>query len=174
MPLPPRGNPQRPLAQTANAAKVLGVIFAIFCTLLMLLILLTASPGVVPVMAILVFYGVPGAGFLVLASFIKKRQKWAVITAIVLASLTAALVLFGVGSMLVGLYLGGGASVAIGPTVFMLCLMAISILLVIYASLTLRRWNELVEFQPGFTPIMAAPVAPLPAQPAAQEGEQAV
>lgn len=104
MPVPPRGDPRRPLHLAASSCRVLGVLALILGTCAGVPILIRGTrggPAILPALLSLAFFFVGGAGYLVLAHFIKRRRLWAIIAALVLTSIACLLFLMMAAGMLV-------------------------------------------------------------------------
>lgn len=90
MPLPPQGDPNRPLQLAVRSSRALGVMFVALGGLSIVPMMLMSggiSPGVrVVVASAAVLYLLPGVFYLVVASFLERRAAWAVTTGIVVAS----------------------------------------------------------------------------------------
>jgi hypothetical protein len=102
MALPPKGDPRRPLHLAIRSCRAVGGLLAIFGIFGILpLFISSGRRGMSPVggrtaaFIASTFYASPAVAFYVLAVFLKKRQLWAVIVALVLASLTFVALFFG-------------------------------------------------------------------------------
>jgi hypothetical protein len=99
MPLPPKGDPRRPLHLAVRSARVLGVAMVVLglCgTLPMLLGIggVGAATTLFMVGSSLFYFG-PGIGYLVLASYLSDYRRWAVTALLVIVSLQTLLALAG-------------------------------------------------------------------------------
>jgi hypothetical protein len=96
MPLPPKGDPRRPMYSAVRAMRVLGILLCLFGGLGLISVLRTMFGGRAPIprapMMILstligsLFYVGPGILLLVFAQNITRRKAWALIASIVLVS----------------------------------------------------------------------------------------
>jgi hypothetical protein len=93
MALPPRGDPRRPLHQAIRTTRFLGIGWVLVgaCAVIPLLAGMGLDPGIpAPARVVLfrwLYYLVPGTLFLVFSMFMRRRRFWAVLGALVLASL---------------------------------------------------------------------------------------
>jgi len=92
MALPPRGDPRRPLHLAIRSTRLLGVIFLLAATCASLPMLLgggiwRGGRMLVFSIVVLVIYVVPGAAYFLLSIFLGRRQFWAVVASLVLASI---------------------------------------------------------------------------------------
>ena len=94
MAIPPRGDPRRPLHLAIRSCRAVGGLFILFGIGPLLLVFANPRRNGVPAAANVIGAIIASTSqfaiataFYVLALFLKKRQLWAVITALVLASL---------------------------------------------------------------------------------------
>ena len=182
MALPPKGDPQRPLALAVRSTRILGILFCALgmCgTLPMLYLGLARGPGgtgggglarmaFVGVGTILVYFG-PGALYLVCAVFIARRRTWAVITAMVLAAIQLLFICFGMAMFLI-MMLSGGAGAPLIAMLFPLALMLLVMAALGQLEYHLSKCFEAIrlaplEMQRGFDPLPPAPVIPVVSTP---------
>ena len=165
MPLPPMGDPQRPLHLAVRSARVLGVIFTLVGVLVCFLIVSLMNRGgmgTLMIAAVVVLtYLLPGVAYLFVAVYLKRRAKWAVTTGLVVSSLHGLLALFAVLTGLAGLVSSGDAD---RPSSFVslalsLAWVAAIAQLIYHLSLSYEaiRVGEMGER--GFEPVVQ-PVAP--------------
>ena len=96
MPIPPRGDPRRPLQLAIRSMRLLGGILLLFSTCATAPFFLRGGrPGGVPWVALIgmLFYLAPGICFIVFAVFLARRQFWAVVASLCLASASCLLML---------------------------------------------------------------------------------
>ena len=91
MPIPPKGDPRRPLHLAIRSMRLLGGILILFATCVGATFVLRVSgssrrPPIAALISILL-YLLPGASFILLALFLARRQLWAVVASICLASM---------------------------------------------------------------------------------------
>ena len=101
MTIPPKGDPRRPLHLAIRSMRLLGgilILFATCATVPMLVLKGRGAAAAPPVLIVLglMFYVVPGVCFIVLSIFLARRQFWAVVASICMASVAClfALVMF--------------------------------------------------------------------------------
>lgn len=167
MALPPRGDPRRAMHLAARSMLVLGCLFLLLGTCAVLLALPRAFPGRggpmmwSSVFGVAVFF-LPGVGYVVASVFLGRRQLWAVVVGLVLASVHALLVALGVLGMVVGLVSTGGRE----PMPLLIFLVIWGLLLLALGQLIyhLGRSFEAIKLPPygqevrGFEPLPVAPV----------------
>jgi drug/metabolite transporter (DMT)-like permease len=101
MALPPKDDPRRPLHLAIRSTRLLGVVLLVFGTCAFGPYMMaisratrrggpTGMPPAWTVLMVALIYFVPGAGFLILSIFLGRRQKWAVVSALVLSCLLGA------------------------------------------------------------------------------------
>jgi hypothetical protein len=161
MPIPPRGDPRRPLHLAIRSMRLLGGILVLFATCATVPFVIRAGTGrTAPPWAMLIvlaFYLVPGAGFIVLSIYLARRQAWAVVASICLASMALLVIL---------LALLGLAMFAFGPHADfeLVLLVPLSVTLLIAAALGQLIYHLAKSFEAiriaepqerGFEPIMA-------------------
>ena len=175
MALPPRGDPRRAMHVAARSMLVLGCLFLLLGTCVLLPALTRAFPGRggpmmwSSVFGVAVFF-LPGVGYVVASVFLGRRQLWAVVVGLVLASVHALLVALGVLGMVVGLVSTGGRE----PMPLLIVLVIWGLLLLALGQLIyhLSRSFEAIKLPPygqevrGFEPLPVAqpvvrPLAPV-------------
>lgn len=166
MALPPKGDPRRPLHLAVRSLRVLGVILVLFslCTLgpttLPMLRSGRGGPGNFPVFLVLavLVYLVPGVLYLVFSIFLARRERWAVIGGLVLASVHGALSLLA----LVSMALVAATGQVPGPAVIPLVVMALVVVALAQLIYHLARSFEAIRYPPfgveerGFEPLNVA------------------
>ena len=177
MPLPPRGDPRRPLHLAIRSTRLLGGLFVVIGLLALGLPMLYmfrgggAGPMAITLAVGAMAYLVPGIAYILCAIYLRRRQLWAVIVGIVLASIQLLLVLFGLVGIAVGLA-NAGSVVPVFLFVYLglIVLVGVALAQLIYH---LARSFEAIKHPPfgeeirGFEPL---PVAPLPMPPPAAGG----
>jgi hypothetical protein len=99
MALPPRGDPRRPLHLAIRSTRLLGGLFVLFSFCAMTPLLFPASFGgsargaSVYVASAAAVYFVPGLLYIVFSIYLAQRKFWAVVGAIILASIQLLFVL---------------------------------------------------------------------------------
>ena len=119
MPLPPKGDLRRPLHFAVRSMWVLGILFLLFgtCGLSSFLTFTTAPPAggravsfdwvrVLIAVSVLLFYLIPGALYIFFAVYLRRHRMWAVVAALVLASIHTLFIVIGVIGMVVQILLG--------------------------------------------------------------------
>jgi hypothetical protein len=167
MPLPPKGDPQRPLELAIRSVRLLAVLLLLLSTCVGIVVVPAMSRAahaatgrtsmvtqVIAVAALLVYFG-PGVVYLVLTVYLRQRAVWAVTTGIVIASVQLLILLLGVVAMLVrgptnmvGICIGGLFIVALAQLIQQLSQS--------YAAV--RAWRG--DTVRGFEPLPIVPVAP--------------
>ena len=168
MALPPKGDPRRPLVLAIRSTRLLGIIFLAFGAISLLPLALGLGRGrggnwAMTLFMIIgcLFYFVPGIGYIVCSMFLTRRQPWAIITALVLASINLLLVLFG----LLGLVVAMASDNSGMPFILIpLAIVLIFVLALVQLIYHLSRSFESLRHPPdgihGFEPIRAQPVLP--------------
>lgn len=170
MALPPKGDPRRPLHFAIRSTRVLCALFLLTGSCGMMRLLRGGNPlsdlgGAVAATAGTLFYLGPGALYLVFSIYLARRQFWAVVGAIVLASVQLLVVIASGGIALIFL---------LNPHVGLEPVMAIPTLLILFVALALAQLIyhlsksfEAIKHPPygqefhGFEPIIGnATVAP--------------
>jgi hypothetical protein len=103
MPLPPKGDPTRPLHLAIRSTRLLGIFFLLIGMLAMLPFMLAMRRSGLTAawlpLSIGGCYLVPGVMYLICGIFLGQKRGWAVILGIVLASLHAIMTLLLIGSI---------------------------------------------------------------------------
>jgi hypothetical protein len=176
MPLPPKGDPLRPLHLAASSTRGFGALFLLFgaISLFPSLFTLTAKRGIWTTMhlsaADVLFYFVPGVTYWVCGIFIKRKQLWAIIVALALASLHFTLFLIVAATFAVTALQPRNrvAMVAIGIALGFAILF---LQLIVHLSRSLKSIKPTSpDIDRGFEPL---PVPPLPIKPAETQSEPA-
>jgi len=169
MALPPKGDPRRPLHLAVRSTRMLAIIFLLFgsCAFVPFLI-----RGAMPVNArvflelgnVILYFG-PGAVYLVTSIYLMRRRFWAVVVAIVLASIQLLLVLIGIISLLIVMMRQPipqpVSSFALIPAGILLLIILALVQLIYHLALSFEAIKYIpVEEQHGFEPLMAQPVEP--------------
>jgi hypothetical protein len=167
MAVPPRGDPQRPLHLAIRSIRVLALLF-----------LLVASCGFGSILAagrrmpfivggaILVFYFLPGIAYVFFAIYMKQRKFWAVVAALVLASLQCFVALIALAmSIVLTFHAGGDPSAIIGlvTTAFVFAALA---QLVYHLAKSFESIKYVpIEMQRGFEALPVQPIVPAETSP---------
>jgi hypothetical protein len=180
MALPPKGDPRRPLHLAIRSTRVLGVILLLFgtCALMPFMMYMSragprgaasAPPMWMTFMVALVYF-IPGALFMVLSMFLGRRQSWAIVCALVLASLLTFFFLFAFAGFVVGVLSRSEPRAWMAIPVVLIALFGLAVGQLIYH---LCKSFEAIKYPPfgqdfrGFEPlpvqrVMTAPVDPPP------------
>jgi hypothetical protein len=163
MALPPRGDPQRPMFLAIRSMRLLGILLIAFSLLIMVPMMLIRRGRSMPIVEIAIglVYLVPGVLYFLCAIFLKRRQFWAIVLGLVLASIQLLLLLAG-GVAFVNA-LGGG------NTLVSLTLLVILLFIAAFAQLIyhLSKSFEAIKYAPieqqrGFEPMRVQPISPTP------------
>jgi hypothetical protein len=160
MAIPPRGDPRRPLHLAVRSTRVLAIIFLLFGTCASIPMLIQ---GALPMrgrmflnLGVFIVYVGPGVVYFVTAIYMKRRQFWAVILALVMASIQLLFALLGISVLLIAEMRRPASSVAMIPA-------GVLIFVILALSFNAIRYTP-VEEQHGFEPLMAqaveSPTAP--------------
>ena len=180
MALPPKGDPQRPLALAVRSTRVLGIVFIGIGVLGMLptftmgmrgaggATLSIATMALIVVTATLTYFG-PGALYLVCSNFIARRRKWAIVTAMVLAAIQILLICIGLIT-LTRFYLSAAPQTRSSAVFIPLAFTLFILLALAQLEYHLCRCFEAIRLSPvdmqrGFDPLQPAPVIPLVSAP---------
>jgi hypothetical protein len=108
MALPPKGDPRRPLHLAIRSTRLLGGFFVALGLFSLVPMLISAQAGRMVgmsayFMAGAMVYAVPGALYILCSIYLGRRQFWAVVAGLVLASIQLIFVLFAVFGAVVSL-----------------------------------------------------------------------
>jgi hypothetical protein len=169
MAIPPRGDPRRPLHLAVRSTRVLAIIFLLFGTCASIPMLIQ---GALPMrgrmflnLGVFIVYVGPGVVYFVTAIYMKRRQFWAVILALVMASIQLLFALLGISVLLIAEMRRPASSVAMIPAGVMIFVILALAQLIYHLALSFNaiRYTP-VEEQHGFEPLMAqaveSPTAP--------------
>jgi hypothetical protein len=170
MALPPKGDPRRPLHLAIRSSRAFGIIFVLLgCATVVPLALTIARTGfslrlirvfVQFASAISITFG-PGLTYLVIAFYLKRRRRWAIVTGIVLASIQLLIASVGACFFVVFLFSEGAGmedfllipgailGFAILASIQFICHLINSFEAIKYVS---------IEEQRGFEPLMVQPM----------------
>jgi len=174
MALPPRGDPRRPLHLAIRSTRVLAILFLLFGTCAFIPMLMQGGMprrgGLFLGVSDLLFYIGPGAAYLVFSLFLRQRQFWAVVAALVLASIQLILTLFFAGALLIATLRQPNSSISLiaGGMVALVILALGQLIYHLALSFEAIKYGS-VEQQHGFEPLMVQPVD-LPAPPGDSKG----
>ena len=106
MPIPPKGDPRRPLHLAIRSMRLLGGMLVLFATCVTIAFVLRRGPmrgSSVPAFYFIfvVFYLLPGTCFIVFSIFLARRRMWAVVASLCLASVGCLVALGATGVMIV-------------------------------------------------------------------------
>jgi uncharacterized membrane-anchored protein len=159
MPLPPKGDPARPLHLAASSATVLGVLALLGAGLVTLAIGSAArgNPAVrLGLIIAIAFYVGVGVGFFVLAVFMRRRKAWAVIVTMALVGML--LLLMGV-SLLRQAMAGVLAETPVPALITVL--IGVALIQMLFHLVKGYKFIQGQSPPPGFAPIMPQPVQPV-------------
>lgn len=166
MALPPKGDLRRPLHLAIRSMRLLGIVFITLGMLGILPIVwigwqMLGAVWLFFIVVVLMFYVGPGILYIVCAIYLKRRRTWAVVMAIVIASLHLLLVLAAIISILISIASTGNNSLWIAAGILALFIMAFA-QLIYHLS---RSFESLkcppMEEQRGFEPVLLAPPIPV-------------
>jgi cytochrome bd-type quinol oxidase subunit 1 len=161
MALPPRGDPQRPLFLAIRSMRLLGILLLAISFLFLFVVVRGRSLLNVIVM-IGLFYFMPGVLYLVCAIFLKRRQPWAIVVGLTLASVQMLLIVVAAVTLFAVTALGDSGSM-IRMTVMVLLLGAFGQLIFHLCKSFEAIRHSRIE-QRGFEPLMMQPIPPAPSQ----------
>ncbi|HWE03278.1 MAG TPA: hypothetical protein VG326_12790 [Tepidisphaeraceae bacterium] len=170
MAIPPKGDPQRPLHLAIRSTRLLGIILVSFGLLALAPILMMARRRLGGVMISFlsiyflaaIVYLVPGAAYLVIAYFLKRRRYWAIVTGLILASIQLVLALCVAASFVV-MWLGQGLGQGLSPPAYIggavVALIILALTQLIYHLI--KSFGSIkhvsIEEQRGFEPLIVSP-----------------
>jgi hypothetical protein len=166
MPLPPKGDPRRPLHLAVRSTRVLAGLFIALgsCGLLPMLLYGLRFGRLRGSVFFLLFYLGPGAAYLVFSIYLKQRKFWAVVCALILTSIYLTLTLFG-AAMFAYMIVREPARAEDGWMTIPVALLLLVILALAQLVFHLIRSFEAIKYIPpeeqhGFEPIMVEPTEP--------------
>jgi hypothetical protein len=160
MPIPPKGDPLRPLHLAIHWTRVLGGLLVVFATCVTIAFVLRRGPmrgNSVPAFYFIfvVFYLLPGACFIVFSIFLARRRAWAVVASLCLASVGCLVVLGAIGVMIVLIVANRAADWRVMIPIGVMALILAALGQLIYH---LARSFEAIHYtapaERGFEPIM--------------------
>ncbi|HWP39779.1 MAG TPA: hypothetical protein VNL70_02550 [Tepidisphaeraceae bacterium] len=100
MPLPPKGDPRRPLHLAVRSMRLLGIVLLILGSFSLMPVVAAIRRGPDPrfafaVVTVLMVYVVPGVLYLLGSVFLSRRRPWAIVVGLVLASVQLIFCLLG-------------------------------------------------------------------------------
>jgi hypothetical protein len=164
MPLPPKGNPRRPLHLAVRSTRLLGIVFLCFGMIVMLpsLLLLRRGMGmplmIVQFISAMLYIG-PGVLYLVCAIFLKQRQFWAVVVGIVLASIHLLFLLLGAAFYIAVVLSEQFNAWMLAPMVMLLAFILALGRLIYHLARSFEAIKYPPDEQRGFEPLMVEPIA---------------
>jgi uncharacterized membrane protein YqjE len=179
MALPPKGDPRRPLHLAIRSTRLLGGLFVLFgiCGMAPALYIMRGGPG--PAAGLLLasgtlMYLVPGLLHIVFSIYLGHRKFWAVVGALVLASIQLLFVVFGaIGVVAMTISAAGPGQPFTTIMLLLIVFVAAALAQLIYH---LSKSFESIKYPPygievrGFEAIPMAHAAGMP-PPAAPAGE---
>ena len=171
MPLPPKGDPRRPLHLAIRSTRLLAIIFLFLggCVCTAFLRGRRSTVISLPALAALLFYFGPGVAYLIFSIYLKRRQFWAVLSSLILASIQLLFTLAVAVSLLIVSMIKSANSVnfVIAPLIVLGIVILALAQLVYHLALSFEAIKHVpVEEQRGFEPLMFQPI--IPSQPADQ------
>jgi hypothetical protein len=167
MTLPPKGDPRRPLYLAIRSSRAFGIIFFLFGCVTVLPLAVTVgrlgfSFWILFQFASVVFvtFG-PGVTYLVIAFYLKRRRRWAIVTGIVVASIQLLIVLAATGFLAVYLFNEGPRmedALLIPAAIVGLAILALGQLIHHLAQSFEAVKHVPIEEQRGFEPLMVQPI----------------
>jgi hypothetical protein len=169
MALPPKGDPRRPLHLAIRSTRLLGILFLLLgsCGSAGLFMGRRNAGMAFGVVGVIGLYIAPGVAYLVFSIFLKERKFWAVLAALIVASVQLVFTLF-LGATL-GIFAtkinGVGTPLAIMAIVVGLVALALA-QLIYHLALSFKAIQYIpLEEQRGFAPVMIQHVQPPPPNP---------
>ncbi len=174
MPLPPKGDPQRPLRLAVRSTRFLGILFiglGMCGTMPMVWAGMRGGPAagfgvmaVIVLSTVLIYFG-PGSLYLMCSVFIARRRTWAVITALALVGIHLLFMSVGLGALLVAFFSGSShfddAFLLIPAAVVLLVLIALAQLAYHLSKCFEAIRQAPLDVQRGFEPLPAVVLAQL-------------
>lgn len=168
MPLPPKGDPRRPMHLAIRSMRMLGIILIALSLLGMLPLFFVpaAGPGISKIFMIfflsaILIYLIPGVLFLIFSIFLKRRQAWAIIGGIILSSILLLLSVIALAGVLINFATVGHTPGALIGLVMSVLFVAAFTQLVIHLSQSFKALNYFpLDEQRGFEVAPVASVAP--------------
>jgi hypothetical protein len=163
MPLPPKGDPRRPLHLAIRSTRVLAAIFLLFGSCAFLPLLMTGGMRggmeVFSLISVVLFYMGPGVIYLLCSIYLQRRQFWAVLTSLILASIQLLITLAGVIAFVVLVFSQSNSSFnfTIIPIVLLLIVILALAQLIYHLTLSFEAIKHVpIDEQRGFEPILPA------------------
>jgi hypothetical protein len=169
MALPPKGDPRRPLHLAIRSTRLLGILCVLFglCTMLPSFPT-TSGPSAVLLAGASLVCLLPGAAYFLVSMFLARRQFWAVVLGLVLASLQALFALAALIGVLAALIIDARNTGDVEPFGFVFVL-GLFLFLVAFCQLIshlILSFGAIKHVPPeeqhGFEPVFAARQAPAP------------
>jgi hypothetical protein len=167
MALPPKGDPRRPLHLAIRSTRMLGILFLSIGSYVFYSIVLRArmrgtgrfGGGV----AFLGFYIGPGVAYLLFSIFLKRRQFWAVVAALVLASIQLLFTLAGMVAIVIAILGRQNLAAAVLPMfIYGMFILALAEL-IHHLAMSFEAIKHMhPEEQRGFEPLMMQALNPPP------------
>jgi len=166
MALPPRGDPRRPLHLAIRSTRLLAIIFLFLGGCLCAAVLANGRRSSIislPAMAMLLFYFGPGVAYLIFTIYLKRRQFWAVLSSLILASIQLLFALVVAITLLIVSMIKSAHNVnfVIAPLLLLGIVILALAQLIYHLALSFEAIKHVpVEEQRGFEPLMVQPIAP--------------
>lgn len=168
MPLPPRDDPQRPLALAIRSTRLLGIVMILLSFIPLLSIGFAARsfsglPAWIEIIAIsmilLLILG-PGVMYLLCSIFMKRRRKWAIIVAIILSSIQLAWIGFSGATLIASIVESPGQNSGIFVAMGLIVIFMLAFIqLLVHLSKSFSSLRHIpIGGERGFSPIMVQPV----------------
>ena len=155
MALPPRGDPRRPLHLAIRSTRLLAIIFLFLGGCLCAAVLANGRRSSIislPAMAMLLFYTI----------YLKRRQFWAVLSSLILASIQLLFALVVAITLLIVSMIKSAHNVnfVIAPLLLLGIVILALAQLIYHLALSFEAIKHVpVEEQRGFEPLMVQPIA---------------
>jgi hypothetical protein len=166
MSLPPKGDPRRPLHLAIRSTRILAIIFLFVGGCLCTAILVhgrRSSTTSLPAVALLLFYFGSGVAYLMFSIYLKRRQFWAVLGSLILASIQLLFTIVAAVSLTI-------ITLTKSPNMFNFSIISLNLLGIVSVILALAQLiyhlalsfeaikHVPVEEQRGFEPLMIQPI----------------
>ncbi len=177
MAIPPKGDPRRPLHLAIRSMWMLGGVMFLFATCTIGMFTLRAGRGggggpawtpLVYILPTMGFYVIPGVCYFVFATYLARRQHWALVASIWLAGLQCVIAVLGIVITLLALITNSERRM-IGPLTVLVLVVAALVRLIVRLTKSFEAIRITPPEERGFEPIM---VPPVPASAMYQQPQQ--